>query len=221
MEENIGVSIMMKSKIFDGFSREECEIIYNRFRPSAKHFDKGEIVINDGDVVKDICILYRGKLIGIKFYYEGDTQLMRTFEPGEVIAIEAISSSLKTSPLTFVADEKTEVMLFSICVIEQQTEKSVKERLMSNMLHILADNNIKLIYKTEILSKRALRDRIMTYLSIMHEKRGDDCFRIMMNQDQFAQYLCVNRSALSYELNQMKREEIITFDKDVYSILRK
>ena len=40
-----------------------------------------------------------------------------------------------------------------------------------------------------------------------------------MSREQMAQYLCVNRSALSNELNKMKREKIIDFEKDKFRIL--
>ena len=134
--------------------------------------------------------------------------------------MKPVFSTFKTSPLTFVADEESELMLFPLNIIEDQIEKQCKELFLYNMINILADDNIKLIYKTEVLSKRALRDRIMAYLTIMQDKRGSNSFKIMMNQEQFAQYLCVNRSALSYELNQMKRDGILRFHKDLYEILK-
>lgn len=221
MKDNFLVSIMMNSKIFDGFSKAECEDINQKFQIGLRHYAKGELVLNEGETVNDIYIIHRGKLVGMKFYYEGDTHLLRTFGPGEVIAIEAVSSTLKTSPLTFIADEQSEIMFLPISITEDQLEKRLTEKLLRNMLHVLADENIKLLYKTEVLSKRALRNRIVTFLAIIQEKRGSNSFRILMNQEQFAQYLCVNRSALSYELNQMKKEGLIHFEKDLYEILKK
>ena len=221
MKEHFEVSIMMKTKIFEGFTKEECMSLHRKFPIDVRHFDKGEIIFGEGDTVKNICILHRGKLIGIKFYYEGDTHLLTTFDPGETIALEAVYSSFKTSPLTFVADEESEILYFPAAAVDDRSENRIGERLMHNMLKILADDNIKLIYKTEILSKRSLRERVMAYLSIIQKKKGSNSFRIMMSQEQFAQYLCVNRSALSYELNQMKRERVIDFSKDCYEILQK
>lgn len=61
----------------------------------------------------------------------------------------------------------------------------------------------------------------MTYLRIMGRKSGSDTFSIHMDREQFAQYLCVNWSALSYELNQMKRDGLIEFKKDEFKLLEK
>lgn len=220
LEENQQIHIMMKSKIFDGFSRTDCEMLHTILQPWLRQFTKGEIVINEGEPVKNICIICRGKLIGMKFYYEGDTHLIRTYEQGETVGVEAIASTFETSPLTYIADEGSEILFLPLSGIYEQLDARYKEKLLYNMIHVLADDNIKLIYKTEVLSKRSLRDRIMAYLYIIQKKKNSNSFRIMMNQEQFAQYLCVNRSALSYELNQMKREGLITFKKDNFNILK-
>lgn len=87
------------------------------------------------------------------------------------------------------------------------------------MVNILSNENIRLMYKIDTLSKRSLRDRITTYLSIIREKRHVDTFDIGMTQEQFAQYLCVNRSVLSSELNKMRKEGLIDFTKSTYTVL--
>ena len=220
VDEELEISIMMKSKVFDGFTRKECELLHKEIQPRLQRFSKGQIVINEGELVKSIYIIFRGKLIGIKFFYEGNTHLMRTYGSGESVGVEAFASTFETSPLTYVADEDTRVLYLPLRGAFSNLEDRYKEKLLYNMLHVLADDNIKLIYKTEVLSKRSLRDRIMTYLSIIQRKKDSETFRIMMNQEQFAQYLCVNRSALSYELNLMRREGIISFKKDQYKILK-
>ena len=70
-----------------------------------------------------------------------------------------------------------------------------------------------------MISKHGLRDRIMAHLLIMQRKRDAEVFDIRMSQEQLAQYLCVNRSALSYELNKMKKEGLIDFKKSKFKIL--
>ena len=86
------------------------------------------------------------------------------------------------------------------------------------MTKILSDQNIKIMYKVDVLSKRTIRERIITYLSIISEKRNSHTFDIGMTQEQFAQYLCINRSTLSKELNDMRREGLISFYKTTYTI---
>ncbi|MDO4485696.1 MAG: helix-turn-helix domain-containing protein [Bacillota bacterium] len=63
------------------------------------------------------------------------------------------------------------------------------------------------------------RDRIMVYLNILSRKSGSSVVTVKMNREQQAQFLCVSRSALSNELNKMKREKIIDFNKEKFEIL--
>ena len=79
--------------------------------------------------------------------------------------------------------------------------------------------NIKKTRKIEILGERGLRNRIMIYLDVLRKKEGSSVVTVKMNREQFAQYLCVSRSALSNELNKMNREKIIDFNKDQFEIL--
>jgi len=219
MEKSLQTQIMKSSRLFDGFLDDEIEIMRQTMKPELRSFNEEEIVISEKQTMNQIGILYTGKLLGMKFYYEGNAHLLCTFSKGETIGLETIASTMKTSPLTFIAAEKSQVLFLSLAEILQKNLKVEKEEKLSyNMLHILSDENIKMLYKTEILSKRALRERIMTYLRIIQERRGQDSFYIDMNREQFSQYLCVNRSALSYELNQMKREGIISFKKNFFTI---
>ena len=95
----------------------------------------------------------------------------------------------------------------------------LKEIILENIIHLLSDISIRQMYKIQVISKHGLRDRIMAHLLIMQRKRNTEVFDIRMSQEQLAQYLCVNRSALSYELNKMKKEGLIDFKKSKFKIL--
>jgi CRP-like cAMP-binding protein len=77
------------------------------------------------------------------------------------------------------------------------------------------------MYKIDVLSKRTLQEKILTYLSLIREKNCADTFEIDMNQEQLAQYLCVNRSVLSKELNLMRKNGLIQYQGKCYTVLPK
>lgn len=181
-------------------------------------YSRDEIIFLEGEAVQEIAILHGGTVRGEKFHLEGNIDLLYLYRKGETFGAEAAVSRLKSSPLTYVANEDSTVILLSFKEICQSRHAGP---ITLALLQILADDNIKKLYKIEMLSKRGLRERIMTYLRIMKKKSGKETFSIHMDQMQFAQYLCVNRSALSYELNEMKREGIIDFKKDRFEILEK
>lgn len=82
-------------------------------------------------------------------------------------------------------------------------------RLLENASQMLADKCVRLLYKADVLSKKSLRERILTYFGILTTKSQSNAFTLKMSREQLAQYLCVNRSALSRELSRMQKEGII------------
>mgnify|MGYP001029992333 CR=1 FL=1 len=83
-----------------------------------------------------------------------------------------------------------------------------------------ADELIKSMYKIDVLSKKTIEEKVLAHISILSEKRGSDTVDIGMTQEQFARYLCVNRSVLTKKLNQMRQAGIIRYKKTEFTIIR-
>ena len=140
------------------------------------------------------------------------------YERGDFIGCDTVSTKSRIAPVTLISDAESKLLAFPI---DRLMRCSRKEVISENMIHILADENIKKTYKIEIISKPGLRERILTFLRIRSQKLGRNSFHTMMTQEQLAQFLCVNRSALSHELNKMRNEQIIDFKRDWFEILEK
>ena len=124
---------------------------------------------------------------------------------------------LKTCPVDLVANEICQVIMITRNSIESSP---YRDRMMNALTEMMADENIRQIHKIEILAERGLRDRVLVYLNILTVKSGSNTVTVKMSREQLAQYLCVNRSALSNELSKMKREGLIDFHKDQFTLLK-
>lgn len=214
------IDMIKESKFFQGISGRDFECICLALSPSVKTYQKKEVVTGQGDMVRQIGIIQEGRIIGTKYHYDGSSQILRLLKPCGIIGLESVSSSFFTSPCMLTAETYCSVVFFTYrdFFSSPQITEPCKKIIWQNVINILADENIRMMYKIDTLSKRTLRERIITYLSIIMEKRGSNTFDIGMTQEQFAQYLCVNRSVLSKELNAMRREQLIDFQKTVYTI---
>lgn len=217
-EESRMVTFMVKTKLFEGFSKEACNKVVLATRPFWRTFEKGQLIVLEGEPAAWIGLIYKGVVAGIKFYLEGSNHIIHMHGAGEVFGIEGAVSSLKTWPTSFTATEDSTLLIFPYRGGLDSLTGTSKEKLLSNMLTLLAHDGIKRLYKTEILSERSLRGRVWAYLQIMEKRAGNKTFRIHMNQEQLAQYLCVNRSSLSYELNIMRQEGLIDFRRDTFTM---
>lgn len=87
------------------------------------------------------------------------------------------------------------------------------------MLRMLADKNALRMEKLEVVSKKTLRRKILTYLSFQAEEQGSKTITLPLSRTELADYLCADRTAVSRELARMKEEGTIDFDKDAFTIL--
>ncbi len=83
----------------------------------------------------------------------------------------------------------------------------------------MANKNIKLNKKVDYIAGKTVRSRISRYLLDMYTAKGNENFSIPYNRNDFAEFLCVDRSVMSRELSKMKKEGIIDFNKNTFSLL--
>lgn len=214
------ISMLKKTKIFQGLDGRELEKICDIVMPLEKAYAKNEIILNQGEPAQKIGILKRGSAISVKYHYDGNAQILRIYNQGEVFSLEAVNTSLSTSPVTVISQTDCEVVFipYSKLLDSESVSDTVKKRIMTNAGEILSNELIRLAYKIDVLSKRTLRERIMTYLSLIRERNEGSTFDIGMNQEQFAQYLCVNRSVLSKELNIMRKSGLIDYKGNRFTL---
>lgn len=222
MAENDIFNILKKSKLFQGLGDHEIEEVCHITMPAETKYSKNQIIVNQGDQVNKIGILKKGTAISTKSHFDGNTQILRIYNQGEVFSLDAVNTTFLTSPVTLISQSDCTVIFVPYIKIFEADSISVEVRkvIMSNSSELLSNELIRLMYKIDVLSKRTLQERILTYLSLISEKNGSDTFDIGMNQEQFAQYLCVNRSVLSNELNHMRKSGLIDYKKKRFTLYK-
>ena len=198
---------LKKTQYIDAF--EQMEI-------SGKNYSKGETVFYEGDIINRICIIEKGSVCSEKTYLEGEVHILDVYEEDSIFALEVALSKTKRSAADYICNEDSVIVFVSLSSIDKS---AYAEEIRSALTYKLSDSNIRMAHKIEILAERGLRDRILVYLDILSRKSGSNTVTVRINREQLAQFLCVNRSALSNELNQMKREGVIDFKKDRFTIL--
>ena len=214
------VEFLKRSKLFQGLEPDDILNICRFAAPAEKSYLKHQNIINQGDPVSKVGILKKGTAFSTKYHFNGDEQILRTYRQGEVFSLDAVSTTLSTSPVAIVSRSDSSVIFvpYKKIIESSEIERRVKDRILANSSELLGNELIRLMYKIDVLSKRTLQDRILTYMSLIKEKSDTDTFEIDMNQEQLAQYLCVNRSVLSKKLNEMREEGLIQYQGNRYTI---
>lgn len=207
---------VIDSGILDGIGRSEYLRAFEELNVIGQNMRENEVIFGEGDEINKICIIDRGSVRSEKAYPNGELHIMQIYEEGSMFAIDAAVSKKKTAPVDYVCNEDCTIVFIALGNI---ANSGFSRQIYEVLMQQLASDNIKKMHKIEILAEKGLRKRVMMYLEILRSKAGSDTVSVRMSREQLAQYLCVNRSALSNELNKMKREGIIDFEKDQFRIL--
>ncbi len=207
---------VINSGLFSNLKKSEYIDAFEQLVVTNKTYKKGEAVFYEGDLISNICVVNRGSVCGEKTYRDGEVHIIEVFEEGTILGLEVTLSKTRKAAVDYICNEDTEIVFVSMSSI---TKSKYAPKIQATLTYILADNNIRMANKIEILAKRGLRERILIYLNILSKKSGTNTVTVRMNREQLAQYLCVNRSALSNELNKLKKEGVLDFKKDKFTIL--
>lgn len=211
--------ILKKNKLFDGISDE---VILQQILPNGQFqsYAKGHYLIQPQQVVDRFAIILSGKVNIMHIFPEGNYSLLAALSPGEILGVDLVCTRTRIAPHHAVTVAPTNVLYFSVDLLQQGSTLSepMRQILLSNLLMLLSNENIKKEYRLTILSQKGLRERIMTYLTMQANRRRETTFSISFSREELAAFLCVNRSALSHELSVMQQEGLITFRKNIFTL---
>lgn len=88
-----------------------------------------------------------------------------------------------------------------------------------NLATLTADNLSKSLRRINLLAQHGVRDRIALFLSNHAEYHRSRTFSINMNRQQLADYLSIDRSTLCEELSKMRREGLIDYHLNTFTLL--
>lgn len=209
------LKLLMSTKIFRGFSVEEGRDSFDELSPKLKTFPRDRIIAHQGDELDGIMVVASGSVREEKYFAEGELHIHDIYLPGEMPGLLAAVSEKRILHMTYTADTETQVLFIPLSRLYNLKDA---RRIRENLIYLLADESIMRVNKSEVLSNRGVRERIMAYLSVLRGKADSNEVTVNMSQEKLANYLCVNRSALSHELSRMRSEGLIDFKGRHYTI---
>lgn len=185
-----------------------------------REFDKQAALLSPGDRVDWFAVVLRGKVQISQIFADGTSSLMDALGPGRTVGMDLIGTRSRRSPYYAMSAGPLQVLQFPGALLLETGALPEEQRLIlwRNWLAILSDDNLRKHYRLAILAQRGLRDRVLVYLTMQAERRGTAAFRIPFSREELADFLCVNRSALSHELSRMEAEGLIRFRKNEFTL---
>ena len=211
----------VKSPLFDGIKPEDRKAMLGCIGYHVSTYKKGDIVAFEAENIRHIGIVLSGSVDMVKEDLWGNkTMLLRTWKDemfGETFACGEDNLSI----VTFLVSEDAKILFIPFDRVMHSCTMACAfhHQLIENMVHIIANKNRDLMRKVEVVSKRTIREKILAYLSIQAQVRESRYFEIPLGRVELAEYLCVDRSALTRELVKMKNEGLIDYHKNCFRML--
>lgn len=211
---------IIKSPVFKGISEAEISEMTSAGFLRARKFRKKTIIYHVTDVVHEIGIVASGQVTIEYIDMWGNKAIMSNIAPGQVFA-ETYALSGEPLMVDAVASETSVVLFLNIRKLMDSQPENVhyKDTILNNLLHISIQKNLTLSNRIFCTSPKTIRDRLLIYLSNESRKAGFEEFSIPFDRQQLADYLNVDRTALSKELGKMRDDGLIEFRKNVFHLL--
>ena len=209
------------SPLFDGIRPEDRKLMLGCIGYHIGTFRKGDIVAFEAENIRHLGIVLCGAVDMVKEDLWGNrTMLVRT-RRGEVFGETFACGSDSLSTVTFLVSEDAQILFLPFDRVMHSCSMACQfhHRLVMNTVRIIANKNRDLMRKVEVVSKRSIREKLLAYLSIQAQALGSRYFEIPLGRIELAEYLCVDRSALTRELAKMKEEGLIDFDRNCFRML--
>lgn len=214
-------ALLAESELFDGISYDEYKVLSGCIGAKRVKYAKNETVLLAGKSTIYVGVLLRGSLQVVHDDFYGNRSIIGKIDQGDMFAESFAFAKSKELTVSIIAVEDSEVIfidnrrLISPC----QNVCGFHSRIILNLLEIVSRKNIALTRKLEISSKRTTREKLLTYLSYEAEKSKSASFTIPFDRQELADYLAVERSAMSAELSRMAKEGLIRYKKNHFEIL--
>jgi CRP-like cAMP-binding protein len=206
--------------LFKGIASDDLVSMLDCLQAHPVQFKKGKHLLRAGERPAHVGVVLSGRLHVVKDDADGNHTLLAALGETDIFAEALCCAGVAESPVTVIADTDVTVMLlgFSRILSTCSNTCAFHQKLIENMLRIVAQKNLYLQDRMDLIRTKSVRTKVLAYLGIFAKKRGTD-FTIPLNREEMADYLCVDRSALSHELIRMKRDGLISYRKNSFTLL--
>lgn len=215
------IPILKRTRLFAGVGDSEIELMLSCLGARLCTYKKGEYVLRQGEHLSDIIVLVAGNLHIQNDDYWGNRSILGQISVGEMFGEAYVTPESGALLNDVVALEDSVVVFFDVKRIITTCSSACRFHsiVVQNMFFAISEKNRKLVQKLGHMSKRSTREKLISYLSEEAKRQNSSSFTISFNRQQLADFLSVDRSAMSNELCKMRDEGLLEFEKNIFRLL--
>lgn len=214
--------IINKCPLFKNLLLQDMQDLLLSADAKICHYQKNNIVLHAGAPVRSLGVMLKGTVTIARGDAEGKINIINSVDAGDIFGEVFVCAGIEHFPVTVIASAECSVMFIDIKRILHGNDAAFKCRdmLIENLMRIIAVKNLTLSEKVNCLGQRSIREKVLYFLGLQMEKAGKNPFIIEYSRAEMADYLCVDRSALSIVLGKMQDEGVIRFDRNKFQLMK-
>lgn len=199
--------VLSECPLFHGIDVTELDSMIECLKGKITTFSKGDPIFLEGDPANLVGIVLSGAVQGVRDDYYGNRSVFSILQPGETFGEVFSCASLESMPISVIALKDSEVLLLDCKRVLTTCTNACHfhSLLISNLMKELANKNLTLSKKIRYMSQKTTKDKLMAYLLDQAKMFGNAEFFIPCDRQTLADYLGVERSAMSAEISKLKR----------------
>ena len=209
MEEYLDV--LSRCPLFTGIETAELVGMLGCLEGRILRVRKGDPVFLEGDPAKFVCVVLSGRIQIVRDDYYGNRSVLTSVAPGGLFAEAFVCAGPETLPVSAIALQSSTVLQLDCTRVLTGCPNacSFHSRLVRNLLQGIAQKNLTLTRKIRCMSRKTTREKLMEFLLEQAKQRGSAEFVIPYDRQALADYLGVERSAMSAEIGKPKRAGVL------------
>lgn len=214
------LNVINKSELFAGIKGHDIASMLECFQAREAKYFKNERILRAGEPTGFMGLLLKGSAFIVQEDFWGNRNFVAKVVPGQLFA-EAFACVPETPlSVSVIAERPSSVLLINLRRVLSPCGSGCAFHISAirNLLSDLAAKILRLNEKLSHMAQRTIRKKLLSYLSLEAVKTGAAAFSIPYNRQQLADYLSVDRSALSNELSKMRAEGILSFEKNRFKL---
>ena len=214
------LNLLKRTTLFGGMDEHEIEAMLGCLGAKTESFTKGDYLLRVGDSPDSLGLLLSGSALVVEEDYWGNRNIRARIAPGQVFAEVFACVPGAVMDVSVLTEESSRVLWLTVGRVLRICPAACPHhnRMIHNLLSDLAANNLRTNQKLTHISRRSTREKLLSYLSAEARRQGKSTFFIPFNRQQLADYLSVERSAMSAALSKMQKEGVLTYDKNFFSL---
>ena len=198
------LDILKNSALFSGIDTKDLINMFKCLLMNIKTYEKNSYILKASEPLVEVGIILKGRVNIIKEDYWGNRTILTTLSTGDLFGESFVCTNINNNCFSIVTAEKAEIMFLNYQKITSPCQFAC---------------NFHSTTKIDHLSKKTTREKILSYLSSEALKNNSNSFTIPFNRQELADFLSVERSAMSAELSRMQKDKLITYHKNNFTLL--